>query len=165
MITFEKYMTFTPTTNTYKDKDMNDCLELGLLEEIGEFAGKIKKMHRDDNGVMTIEKHESLIKELGDIAWYTAEILNKNIKGIPKSEYSLSFQYSRPTRIEQIPVTMNTIYINRSSWSSFYLNMLFCISIACEFLNTTPDHVFSENIKKLKSRQDRGVLHGSGDDR
>jgi len=47
---------------------------LGLAEEAGEVAGKIKKAQRDDNGVITEERKEAIKKELGDCMWYiTAE--------------------------------------------------------------------------------------------
>lgn len=45
---------------------------LGLCEEAGEVAGQVKKMERDDGGVMTDARRESLLKELGDVLWYVA---------------------------------------------------------------------------------------------
>lgn len=47
---------------------------LGLAEESGEVVGKFKKMLRDDDGVMTDERRESIIKELGDVLWYLNEV-------------------------------------------------------------------------------------------
>jgi NTP pyrophosphatase (non-canonical NTP hydrolase) len=48
----------------------NDWLyyALGLVGETGEIAEKIKKAYRDNNG--QIDK-ELMIKELGDVLWYT----------------------------------------------------------------------------------------------
>ncbi len=43
------------------------------LGEAGEVQGKIKKILRDDNGVITPEKRAALSKELGDLLWYIAQ--------------------------------------------------------------------------------------------
>lgn len=45
---------------------------LGLANEAGEVAGKIKKIFRDDGGVVTPERLEAIKKELGDVLWYLA---------------------------------------------------------------------------------------------
>jgi NTP pyrophosphatase (non-canonical NTP hydrolase) len=47
---------------------------LGLAGESGEIANKIKKIFRDDNNIITIERKESIKKELGDILWYISQI-------------------------------------------------------------------------------------------
>jgi NTP pyrophosphatase (non-canonical NTP hydrolase) len=47
---------------------------LGLCGEAGEVAEKIKKMVRDDAGVLSDERRESLSKELGDVLWYLAQL-------------------------------------------------------------------------------------------
>jgi NTP pyrophosphatase (non-canonical NTP hydrolase) len=54
---------------------------LELAEEAGEAAGKIKKMIRDDGGVMTKERKHSLQLEMGDVLWplsQMARILDTN---------------------------------------------------------------------------------------
>lgn len=47
---------------------------LGLCGEAGEVAEKIKKMIRDDAGVLTEERRAALSQELGDVLWYLAQI-------------------------------------------------------------------------------------------
>lgn len=47
---------------------------LGLLEEAGELAGKVKKTIRDDGGIITPEKLDALVYESGDAQWYISAI-------------------------------------------------------------------------------------------
>lgn len=47
---------------------------LGLVNEAGEVAGKIKKVFRDKNGEFTPETREALKAELGDVLWYIAQV-------------------------------------------------------------------------------------------
>lgn len=82
---------------------------LGLVGEAGEIANKIKKILRDDDGVVRPEKRAELRKELGDVFWYVCRL--------------------------------------------------------CEELEIVPSEVLAENLNKLASRKDRGVIGGSGDNR
>jgi len=45
---------------------------LGLTGEAGEVADKIKKLIRDDGGVLTDKRRVEMIKKLGDVLWYLA---------------------------------------------------------------------------------------------
>ena len=47
---------------------------IGLINEAGEVAGKIKKIFRDQNGQITAEDRQSLKSELGDVLWYLTQI-------------------------------------------------------------------------------------------
>ena len=47
---------------------------MGLVNEAGEVAGKIKKIFRDKKGQITEEDRQSLKKELGDVLWYLTQI-------------------------------------------------------------------------------------------
>ena len=47
---------------------------LGLADEAGEVVGKIKKIMRDDKGIISSEKKDEIKKELGDVLWYLAQL-------------------------------------------------------------------------------------------
>lgn len=47
---------------------------LGLVGEAGEVAEKIKKIFRDDDGILTDERKDLIKKELGDVLWYLSQI-------------------------------------------------------------------------------------------
>lgn len=50
---------------------------LGIAGESGEFAEKVKKLFRDNNGVIDDEFKAKVIKECGDILWYMARFLDQ----------------------------------------------------------------------------------------
>lgn len=47
---------------------------LGLANEAGEVAGKIKKIFRDKAGVIAAEDRQALLGELGDVLWYLTQV-------------------------------------------------------------------------------------------
>jgi NTP pyrophosphatase (non-canonical NTP hydrolase) len=109
-MTFEEYQKESRKTAVYPNVGENFVYPtLGLVGEAGEVAEKIKKILRDDGGVVSEEKRKEIAKELGDVLWYLAQI---------SSELKLSLE-----------------------------------------------EIAALNIEKLKSRAERGMLHGSGDNR
>jgi len=109
-MTFDEYQVESKKTALYPNKGSNFIYPvLGLAGESGEVSEKIKKIIRDDNGVVTEEKRQEIKKELGDVLWYIAQL--------------------------------------------------------CSEFNLGMDDVAKANIEKLMSRMERGVLHGSGDNR
>lgn len=85
---FEEYQTKARQTAIYPN--IGDNLwypALGLCGEAGEVAEKVKKIYRDDGGQVSTTKKEDLIKELGDILWYIANIaeeINASMDNIAK---------------------------------------------------------------------------------
>jgi NTP pyrophosphatase (non-canonical NTP hydrolase) len=47
---------------------------LGLVNEAGEVAGKIKKVFRDKGGQISADTRQALQAELGDVLWYLAQV-------------------------------------------------------------------------------------------
>lgn len=101
---FNLYQKQARQTAIYPKKQGLEYTALGLVNEAGEYAGKIKKLIRDGE----INDLEAA-KELGDVLWYLA--------------------------------------------------------VCADELGYDLSEIAAMNLKKLKSRQERGVLGGSGDNR
>jgi NTP pyrophosphatase (non-canonical NTP hydrolase) len=72
---FNEYQTKSRKTATYPDIGHPVIYPtLGLVNEAGEVAGKIKKVFRDKDGQVSQETREALKAELGDVLWYIAQV-------------------------------------------------------------------------------------------
>jgi NTP pyrophosphatase (non-canonical NTP hydrolase) len=68
------------TFDEYEQKAMETALDygdqafnyggLGLASEAGEVAGKLKRVIREHDNIVTEEMRDTLKKELGDVLWY-----------------------------------------------------------------------------------------------
>ena len=109
-MTFEEYQKLARETAFYPNQGDNFIYPtLGLVGEAGEVAEKIKKVLRDNDGVVSEEKKQEVAKEMGDVLWYLSQL---------SAELGLSLE-----------------------------------------------EVADLNLEKLKNRQERGKLAGSGDNR
>ena len=79
---FDEYQKFCNSTAVYPKIGNNFVYPLtGLQGEVGEVSEKIKKMFRDDGGKLTKEKKVEIVKELGDVVWYIAQLSTEfNVK-------------------------------------------------------------------------------------
>jgi NTP pyrophosphatase (non-canonical NTP hydrolase) len=72
---------------------------LGLTNEAGEVAGKIKKIFRDKSGIITADDREALKGELGDVLWYLAQVCTElEISLEDVAEHNLEKLFSRLER-------------------------------------------------------------------
>ena len=72
---------------------------LGLASEAGEVAGKIKKIFRDKDGVISATDREALKGELGDVLWYLAQVCTElEISLDEVAEHNLEKLFSRLER-------------------------------------------------------------------
>jgi NTP pyrophosphatase (non-canonical NTP hydrolase) len=70
-MTFEEYQSEASQTALYPRRLSNlEYPTLGLAGEAGEVANIVKKIQRDNNGVLTDETRAKLKDELGDVLWY-----------------------------------------------------------------------------------------------
>jgi len=127
LLSFNDYQKKMYTTAIYPDTNVVHPLKgiiganyiypaLGLVDEAGEVAGKVKKILRDklgqikdSEGAIDPEVKDMITKELGDVLWYMSQLA---------VEFGINLQ-----------------------------------------------DVADKNVEKILSRQERGKIQGSGDDR
>ena len=72
---------------------------LGLTNEAGEVAGKVKKIFRDKAGVIGETEREALKGELGDVLWYLAQVCTElNLSLDEVAEQNLKKLFDRMER-------------------------------------------------------------------
>jgi NTP pyrophosphatase (non-canonical NTP hydrolase) len=72
---------------------------LGLTNEAGEVAGKIKKIFRDKNGLIGEAERAALQSELGDVLWYLAQVCTELDLSLDEvAEHNIKKLYSRLER-------------------------------------------------------------------
>ena len=72
---------------------------LGLTNEAGEVAGKIKKVFRDKDGIISDETREALKAELGDVLWYLAQVATElNLSLDEVAEHNIAKLLDRQAR-------------------------------------------------------------------
>ena len=74
-MTFNDYQERAKSTARYPNIGNNFIYPtLGLTGEAGEVADKVKKVIRDNNGIMDEEKRGLLMLEVGDVLWYVSQL-------------------------------------------------------------------------------------------
>lgn len=69
---FDDYQRQAKETAVYPNRMGLMYTALGLAGEAGEVANKVKKVIRDEDGVLSDEKRLEIADELGDVLWYAA---------------------------------------------------------------------------------------------
>lgn len=114
---FEEYQKLASQTAIYLDKFLNEnpglpdrfVNYLGLsytsngLGEVGEIQGKVKKILRDQGGIITDENREDLKKELGDVLWYVSAMcseLGLSLDEVAESNIDKLFDRKKRNKLE-----------------------------------------------------------------
>jgi NTP pyrophosphatase (non-canonical NTP hydrolase) len=72
---------------------------LGLTNEAGEVAGKIKKVFRDKSGQIADADRAALEAELGDVLWYLAQVASELDLSLDQiAQHNLDKLFSRQAR-------------------------------------------------------------------
>jgi NTP pyrophosphatase (non-canonical NTP hydrolase) len=97
---FQEYQEKSRKTAIYPDAGNNIVYpSLGLCGETGEVAEKMKKVIRDDGGIVSDEKKEEIKKELGDVLWYVSQLASElNLSFDEIAEGNINKLYDRMER-------------------------------------------------------------------
>lgn len=76
MLDFSTYQKTAMTTAVYPGRGEGNFTypALGLAGETGEVCEKLKKVIRDNGGVVSDDRRALIAKELGDVLWYIAAL-------------------------------------------------------------------------------------------
>ena len=97
MNSFENYSQFQKSTQT-KEFDIK-YMALGLGGEVGELLNEIKKMKPDDNNILTKDRKQKIILEIGDILWY--------LQGL-SSQLNITLDSALQTNIDKLSKRYNS---------------------------------------------------------
>lgn len=160
------------TTATYRPGSIYPYL--GLIEEIGEVAGVLAKAERDNGGHLDEARREQLLSELSDVLWMLAAVARADGHSLlhagdtprfaevatpeeAKSGYAAylcRLSHFAAVRLQDFTLGIKADSSALNLWESL-----------CFTLGFRPADVAAYNLQKLASRQQRGVIHGAGDDR
>lgn len=148
--------------------------QLGLGGEIGELLGEVKKVARNDGGVLTEERRLKLIDEVGDCYWYFVRLalhVGRDLSNdFPKNKAAFAtsvpsfadlteqalwaYQMGAPLVIDPQIEDPEDIY----AW----FNLADALFIFLGYCNSTPEEAMQRNVEKLLGRKERGTLVGDG---
>mgnify|MGYP003660959638 FL=1 len=77
MDNIQDYQVWSRRTAIYPAGVAVQYTALGLAGEVGEICNEIKKVYRDDDGVVTAERRADLVDEFGDVLWYLARVTDE----------------------------------------------------------------------------------------
>lgn len=163
-MTFEDYQNEAVKFRTATANN-EEYLVLGLIEEVGEAAGKLAKRKRD--GVFD---KQAFIRELGDILWFVANYADYS-DCEDETNYSVHLSdcfektFNALCTEEEI---MKDLAIATTGWVEGFDsagNVIYGLSCLAKRQGYTLEQVAEINLAKLRDRQARGVICGNGDER
>ena len=166
-MTPQEYLEFTRTTAARKtsgisDEDWARYVRLGLISEVGEVAGQVKRIIRDDGGVLTPERREKLLDELGDVLWYWAQRCESEGERMPERWFGNSYA---PVWDHRVAVDTASS-MDASTCGVFWDELVVVdVGIIAKLLGSTLEDVAARNVAKLSGRVAAGTINGEGDDR
>lgn len=164
-MTFEEYQQEAVKFRT-DSANNEEYLTLGLIEEVGEAAGKLAKRRRDG-----VWDEKAFIKELGDILWFVANLADYydrefNAKFSDELKECFKMETDAGATVEYTMIRVACCASDTANECGGYFNDLVANigDLACRY-GYTLERVAEINIAKLRDRAARGQFQGNGDER
>ena len=153
------YRDFCEEVAVFPQEDRQTYLDLGLIGEIGEVAGLVKKVLRDKGGRFGEEERESILYEFSDCCWY-AVMKFRDTAVFKNFTIETFFTGSNVPIGQKILTSIDAMLEHRNPRT-----VLEEINYLAELFDSSIEEVLRMNMDKLLDRKERNVLHGSGDKR
>ena len=181
---FDEYQKQAAKTAIYpKDRGL-EYTALGLFGEVGEVANKMKKVIRDQDGVLTDKNRAEIGAEMGDVLWYIAMCaveLGTSLSALVVEDVTTwdgygNYLSGNTSGALDLAVAVGQ-YINWTSDGSeeFSNGQASRVSVLrlvlvvwgefCNTLSVRLADIAQGNLDKLASRAARNKIGGSGDER
>lgn len=164
-MTFEEYQQEAVKFRT-DPANNEEYLTLGLIEEVGEAAGKLAKRRRDG-----VWDEKAFIKELGDILWFVANLADYYDRENDDTYYLKQLKDSFDGKTHSLLTEIKDM-VSAISWASdvvegfnYLHNLVFDIGCLAYRYGYTLEQVAEINLAKLRDRAARGQIQGNGDER
>ena len=164
-MTFEEYQKEAVKFRT-DSANNEEYLTLGLIEEVGEAAGKLAKRRRDG-----VWDEKAFIKELGDILWFVANLADyydrindtsftSELKGCFEPDFG-------DIKFPDWAIGRMTYYVGKtvSGNEASFVFIVDEVSCLARYFGYTLGQVAEINLAKLRDRAARGKIQGNGDER
>lgn len=159
-----------------------EYLTMGLISEVGEVAGSVKKFIRGDYN--EDEVMSRLTQECGDVLWYFAMIakyVSIGLNRINIENYQLIIDMYEPVTVAtdsiyKLLISSNELVQYISSTMEYeetaqglttYTSNIFAdklgVVLRCIIAITNPNESMEYVINKLSARKEAGTLHGDGE--
>lgn len=164
-MTFEEYQQEAVKFRT-DSANNEEYLTLGLIEEVGEAAGKLAKRRRDG-----VWDEKAFIKELGDILWFVANLAEYYDK---YHDTDLSAELKNSFNRDAFPVLFGKAYqmIRVANYAVELVKsgdrFAELVDEICDLAGRygyTLEQVAEINLAKLRDRAARGKIQGNGGER
>lgn len=163
-MTFEEYQKEAVKFRT-ETANNEEYLTLGLIEEVGEAAGKLAKRRRD-----VVWDEKAFIKELGDILWFVANLAEYyDRENGPYYDLQLGgcLEMTGTSKFTE-KKTMKEISFNSAALVMGFgsmVNVIYILTCLAKRYGYTLEQVAEINLAKLRDRAARGKIQGNGDER
>jgi NTP pyrophosphatase (non-canonical NTP hydrolase) len=158
-VSIGEYIRWTDTTAIYPKEREQEYLRLGLLSEVGEVAGVLKRRVRD--GEVAPEK---LLAEIGDLLWYLAR-LHRNPEIWSEAAKLDTNSNGNIRKVDDESLGDIDTLVQIAALADGPLHTVSRFLRLLQRHNLTLDEVIVSNTAKLEGRKQRNTIHGAGDER